>query len=100
VQERLGARPRDRVVGDRGRPGPAVDAVPQREAGHAIAHLIDHPGEVAPEPGRQRNAEPLRNLGRRGKLPVNRIQGGGRHADAHLPRARLRLLHVANLENL
>ena len=78
----------------------AVDAVADGEARGAVADLVDNAGEVVSEAGRHRDAEPRRHLGPRGETPVHRIEPGGRHADADLARAGVRLRNVAQLQYL
>jgi hypothetical protein len=63
VQQQVRARPHDGVVRDCATSRAAVDAIPGREAGHVLADLVDHSGEVVAETRRQHYAEPCGPLG-------------------------------------
>jgi hypothetical protein len=90
----------DYVVGDRAGQGAAEHPVAGRELGHAVTGLVDDPGIVGSEPGRQAQAESGGGLCVGGHEPVHRVQSSGGDSHADLPRAGLRSGYLAEVQGL
>jgi hypothetical protein len=88
------------VIGDGPEPRSSVHAVARGPADHAVADLVDDPGDVGAEARGEGDAEPRRCLRQRRQLPVGRVEAGGRHPDAELPRGRVRFGHLQHLQHL
>ena len=78
-------RPHHQEVGHGFAHGASKDAITNGKAVGAGADLVDHPGEVVSEAGRQTDPELGRHVpAEEHNAPVHRVQAGGRNPDSDL----------------